>query len=84
MGRSNKAQQFTPVKELTEAERARVSGLGIPESVVKCLIHPERRAGMIAVVERLKAKNLLHEVSLGVGENSMPLDVVNELLEITA
>ena len=51
--------------------------------VLKWLIDPEKRKKMELIVESLKKHNQLHNVSLGCGKHSLPLDIVGEMLECT-
>ena len=51
--------------------------------VMKYLIPGEKRTKMEKVVESLKNHKQLHNVRLGAGVHSIPLDVVGELLDAT-
>jgi len=50
---------------------------------MKYLIDPDKRKKMEAIVTELKRHNQLENVYLGCGKNSLPLDVVGEMLEVT-
>lgn len=51
--------------------------------VMKYLIDPDKRKKMEAICESLKKHNQLGNVYLGMGRNSLPLDIVGEMSECT-
>lgn len=74
---------FTPLRDLTPEERAKLSNMPVEHPVMKYLIDSDKRAKMEAIVHSLKGHKQTHNVYLGCGKNSMSLDMVGELLEVT-
>ena len=56
---------------------------GLTHPVMKYLIPGEKRDKMEKIVQSLKRHNQLGNVYLGCGRDSLPLDIVAKMLEVT-
>ena len=72
--RSNKTAGLTALSE---------AGLTEYHPILNWLIDPVKRDKLERVCQSLKHRNLQSKVSLGIGVNSLPMDVVGGLLEAT-
>jgi len=78
-----------PLKPLSEAsvtvrESMTLQGLTNEHPVMKYLIDKPYRAKMEAIIQALNVRKLTSHVNLGCGRNALSLDVVEEMLEVTA
>ena len=59
-------------------------GLTEYHPIMKWLIDPVLRSKLEAIVKSVKGHNQVRNAYLGVGKNPLPLDVVDEMLEVTS